>query len=377
MGDKPGGIEEAFDVSERRYRVLFDAALDAIFLWTPQGKVVECNVAACDMFGCSREELTGMEAADLVSPELRDELPALLERSRSEGGLQVETRGVRSDGSSFDAEVSSRVVRLGGDERIIVYVRDISHRKSVEAERALLRAQLLHAQKFEALGMMASGIAHEINNPMQVIINYAQLLSNRIESGTEEREFCEEIRSESFRVASIVRELLSMARPQSREPRNENLLEIVWSTLLLFRSAQIHEDFEIRVCVEEDLPFIVCHRQDVQQVLMNLLTNARHALNRRFPGKHPDKVVIVGAERIEKQGRPFVRTSVEDRGPGIPAQVAERIFEPFFTTKPEGEGTGLGLSVSTQIVRAHGGELTVASEPGRFTRFDLDLPAAQ
>ncbi|MCE5264517.1 MAG: hypothetical protein LLG97_13410 [Deltaproteobacteria bacterium] len=117
-----------------------------------------------------------------------------------------------------------------------------------------------------------------------------------------------------------------------------------------------------------------CRSQQIQQVLMNLLTNARDALNERYPGYSPEKRLRVTAEIIRKQGRTFIRTTVEDNGIGIRAEIRDRIFDPFFTTKPKETGTGLGLSISYGIVRDHGGELTAESEPGRYTRFHVDLP---
>jgi signal transduction histidine kinase len=123
-----------------------------------------------------------------------------------------------------------------------------------------------------------------------------------------------------------------------------------------------------------DLPRIKCRSQQIQQVLMNLMINARDALNERYPGHSPEKKPRVFARLTERQPRRYIRLTVEDSDKGIPAQIRNRIFDPFFTTKPKETGTGLGLSISYGIVRDHGGQLSVESEPGRCTRFHVDLP---
>ena len=124
----------------------------------------------------------------------------------------------------------------------------------------------------------------------------------------------------------------------------------------------------------DDLPVIKCRSQQIQQVLMNLFTNARDALNERYPEHDPDKIMKVSVRPFEKAGRPWVRTTVEDHGSGIPDEIRERVFDPFFTTKDRTQGTGLGLSISRGISKDHHGELCVESEPGEYTRFQLELP---
>jgi signal transduction histidine kinase len=126
--------------------------------------------------------------------------------------------------------------------------------------------------------------------------------------------------------------------------------------------------------VPTDLPDLMCRSQQIQHVLMNLMTNARDALNERYPGPDPDKVLDISARLCTKEGRRLIRVNVEDHGTGVTPEVRERMFEPFFTTKPRDKGTGLGLAISHGIVKEHHGELTVESEPGVYTRIHLDLP---
>ena len=135
-----------------------------------------------------------------------------------------------------------------------------------------------------------------------------------------------------------------------------------------------HDQIDLQVDIPEDLPKFKCRSQQIQQVLMNLMTNARDALNARYPDYSPQKQLRVSARLLEKDGRRYIRTTVEDFGTGIEPEIRDRIFDPFFTTKPKETGTGLGLSISYGIVRNHRGELILESEPGQYTRFHMDLP---
>ena len=241
-------------------------------------------------------------------------------------------------------------------------------------EQRMMEARLQEQQKLESIGMLAGGVAHEINNPISGIMGYAQLILDGVDPA-ETREFAGEIITEVERVAAIVKNLLTFARHEGRERGPARAGDIVQSALKLFctivRSDQITLGFD----VPDSLPAVSCRSQQIQQVVLNLLTNARDALNDRYPGYDEDKVIKITVAAVVKKGKTWVRTTVEDHGGGIPVDLRERIFNPFFTTKRPGRGTGLGLSVSQRVVAEHGGELSVESEVGAFTRFHLDLPA--
>jgi signal transduction histidine kinase len=254
------------------------------------------------------------------------------------------------------------------------FFRDITERKRAEKERQQLGAQLVQAQKLESIGTLAGGVAHEINNPIMGIMNYAQLILDRLGPESPVVEFATEIGKETERVAKIVKNLLAFARHEKQAHSPARMCDIVESTLSLIRAVMRHDQVTLEVDVPADLPQIKCRSQQIQQVIMNLLTNARDALNQRYPGNDANKKVAITARLIEKDDRPWIRTTVEDHGPGVPEDLRERIFEPFFTTKPRDKGTGLGLSISHGIVKDHGGELSVESAVGEFTRFQLDLP---
>ena len=252
---------------------------------------------------------------------------------------------------------------------------DITERVQAEEEKIQMEAHLRQGQKLESIGTLASGVAHEINNPIMGIMNYAQLIGERLDpSQSQLREFADDIGRETERVAEIVRNLLIFARHGKQDHSQARIADIVSGTLSLIRTIIKRDQITLEVDLPDDLPEIKCRSQQIQQVLMNLMTNARDALNQRYSEYDPDKIIAVRVNLFEKEGRKWIRTTVEDHGAGIPTEIRERIFDPFYTTKDRATGTGLGLSISLGIVQDHHGELTFESEEGQPTRFHLDLP---
>ncbi len=250
---------------------------------------------------------------------------------------------------------------------VVLNARDITETRQLEEK-------LAQSQKMESIGILAGGVAHEINNPINGIMNYAQLIIDRSEEGTQATELAGEIIHETERIARIVRNLLTFARHEKQSHSPARLSDIADSVLSLIQTVMRHDQIDLQIDIPEDLPTIKCRSQQIQQVLMNLMTNARDALNSKFPGYAPEKRLLISARLVHKRDKRFIRTIVEDFGIGIPPELRDRIFEPFFTTKPKGSGTGLGLSITYGIVKDHHGELSVESEPGEFTRIIMDLP---
>jgi signal transduction histidine kinase len=205
-------------------------------------------------------------------------------------------------------------------------------------------------------------------------MNYAQLIARR-SGGTDVATYAQEILQEAQRVASIVKGLLSFARQEGEPYTDVHPRELVESTLALISALLRKDGIRIEQDLAADLPPIRCHPQQIQQVLMNLLGNAREALNTRYPGSDKGKALYLTGRAWKREGTSFVRLTVEDHGIGIPQPALDKIFDPFWSNKPGGHA-GLGLAVAQGIVVEHGGAISVESEAGRRTRMHVDLPAA-
>ncbi len=257
----------------------------------------------------------------------------------------------------------------------LIISEDITQQRTAEA-------QARQAQKLESIGTLAGGVAHEINNPINGIMNYAQLIKDRTDgSETSVCDFADEIVKETNRVTRIVRNLLAFARQENGERTPVRVKDIVEDAMSLTGAVMRRDQIRVSVDIPEELPDLTCHGQQIQQVIVNLLMNARDALNEKYPDFSEDKTVAVSAVPVESlyvagegDKTAGIRLSVEDHGPGICETVRARMFDPFFTTKPRGKGTGLGLSILHGIVHDHGGNVVVESEEGKWTRFQVDLP---
>ena len=340
---------------------------NAVVLWVrPDGSLTFVNDAACRMLGYMREELLKMAVWDIDAEYPKERRLAAWDELKEQGTEVSESVFRRKDGETFPVEITAQFIEFRGRELEFAVAFDISDRKQLEA-------QLRQSQKLESIGTLASGVAHEINNPLTGIINYAQLIRDRV-GNPKLKEYADGIHEEGLRVAEIVRSLLSFSRHEQEHYRPARMIDIVDASLSLYAALLRRDGIELEVDVPEDLPTFDCRSQEMQQVLINLLANARDALNLRYPDGGDDKRVGVHARVRTADGRDWLRLSVIDRGTGIAEEVLDRVFDPFFTTKSRDQGTGLGLSVSYGLVRDHGGRMSVESAPGEGAEFHVDLP---
>lgn len=267
-------------------------------------------------------------------------------------------------------------VDVDGQTKALILLRDVTEEK-------MYRAETMRAGQLASIGELAAGVAHEINNPINGIINYAQVLlddSSQVSLEGEahhpvQREMLDRIIKEGERIAYIVRNLLFFARQREEEAEVVAIEAIIHDSLSLIKHQLQKDGVIIRTDISEGLPTIKVHPQQLQQVFLNLLSNARYALNQRYPGRDPGKKVEIRCRSVQGQGRTRVRTEITDYGAGIPPELLTQIFEPFFSSKKPGEGTGLGLSISAGLVRDFKGELRVESVLGDHTTMTVDLPA--
>ena len=370
--------ETNLQVAEERFRVAAQSLSDVLYEWDIRSSV-EWFGNIDGLLGYAPGEFPRtLEAwVDILHPEDRDRVWRAVDRQlRGEAPYDIEYRVRREDGGWRHWLARGTALRdaSGTPYRWIGAITDVTDRKALEAERAQLEIQARHHQKLEAIGTLAGGVAHEINNPITGIMNYAQLIADAAAPGSRAAEYAGEIVRETERVATIVRNLLQFARHEKQAHSPARLADIIEQTLSLLRAVFRREQITLTMDVPEALPALNCRSQQIQQVLMNLLTNARDALNEKYPGHDADKTIRITVQRFEQAGRSWLRLTVADQGPGIPSEIQARIFDPFFTTKPRDKGTGLGLSISHGIVQDHHGRLHFETAPGTGTQFHLDLP---
>jgi PAS domain S-box-containing protein len=374
-------LYEALQRSEASFRSLLDGLPDIVVLLDHRGTIEFVNHLGD--FPSDRASFVGMDGATLMGPSNAPRWRAAFERVLETGERQELEVEIELFGAPRWFNVRLVANQFGGRVgKVMSISTDITRRKLHERERLKLEMQLRQRQRLESIGTLASGVAHEINNPVQGIMNYAELLLSQPDDPTVVEEFGQEILVESERVAAIVRNLLAFSRQELGEESVPRALEeLVESTLTLFRSVVRRDHIELAIEIPPEL-WVSCRPQQIQQVVMNLVSNARDAINARHGnefGAGSDsteaRTITIRGSSLERDGRAFVCLSVEDRGTGISEELRARIFDPFFTTKGRDQGTGLGLAVSHGIAVDHGGDLWVESELGRGSTFHLELPA--
>jgi PAS domain S-box-containing protein len=329
------------------------------------------------IFGVSKEigPLNFAVLNEMIVPEDREILKQTV--SRMQEGLPLppeEFRIRRPDGTirTLHSELDAIRDGLGNVVKLIGVNRDVTELRETERQRDSFERQLQQAQKMEAIGTLAGGIAHDLNNALLPVIALSTLLLGHAEQGSRERGNLEIIHAAGQRARELVRQILTFARTSEPERGRLDPATFAESVLRLLRST-----LPATITIEERIeagPLICADETQLNQVLMNLVTNAAQAIG-DHKGKISVEIAPVGVSPLGN-GKPAIRISVIDTGCGMDDGTQRRIFEPFFTTKGVGEGTGLGLSVVHGIVVSHGGAISVDSEPGHGTRFDVYLPIA-
>jgi PAS domain S-box-containing protein len=374
--------EAAVRESEERYRGLFEQAPDSIMLMTLTGEgppvIFDCNEATCTMHGYTREEIVGNPISMLDAPKDRGLIPERTRRIMAGEVLSFEAEHIRKDGSRFPIEVIARKVEIGGQPVLQGIDRDISERKRAEEEKRSLEAQLAQAQKMEAIGGLAGGVAHDINNVLGAILGAASLIEEDLDEKHPINEHLQKILVACHRGRGFTRNFLGYAR------KGSFVKERLCPNLLIGENAQLLSHTipkKIRVDTALD-PVVKCMRGDrslVGQALMNLCLNAVDAMD-------GEGVLLIESRNVElDESRPpalqeldpgeYVEVTVNDTGHAMDEETLAQAFDPFFTTKPAGRGTGLGLSMVYGTMVSHGGIATIQSTPGEGTAVTLLFPA--
>ncbi|MFL5605806.1 MAG: ATP-binding protein, partial [Gemmatimonadaceae bacterium] len=352
---------ETLRQAEWRFRTLFRAAPDAVLtVLQTTGRVREANDAVREVFGLDPHQVVGRTLAEMIVPGDRALLEDALAKAFAGAPARVEVQVMVPEGSTrLVALAASRLPEADPPSALLVG-RDMTHERE-------MRLRLMESDRLAAVGELVAGVAHEVNNPLSSISAFAQLLLRDGSLTQSQRESIEVIRAETMRASQVVKDLLAFARRS--EPQQAPLdINGVVSRTLRMRQYQFSEEV-VRAVPElaDDLPSVMGDARQLQQVCLNLITNAVQAMSPGGGGTlHVRTYAADGMVRLE----------VIDTGPGILPEARAHIFEPFFTTKKEGEGTGLGLSVSYGIVTAHGGTIEVVETGAKGTTFRVSLPAA-
>ncbi len=359
--------------SEQWHRSLFENATDGITVLDKNGIIVNVNEKACEMHGFSRDALVGAHIKLLEDSESKEKMTERMRQIIEGESFVYETRHHKKDGTLVDLEISAKAITIGDELFIQSFYRDITERKKIQEH-------LLQSQKMESIGVLAGGIAHDFNNILTAILGHTEIIRRNSLLDVKSTNSLGVIEDASRRAGRMISKLLGFARKSKYEIVPLQLNDVVYDTIKLLERV-IDKNIEMTVELDSHLPLIQGDTNQIEQIVMNLMVNARDAMQRG------GRIVIKTAVVNVKQGMldiptyilpgEYVVLSVTDTGTGIPESILNKIFEPFFTTKERGKGTGLGLSMVYGAIKEHKGYITVQSVPGAGTTFTVYLPASR
>jgi len=364
--------------AEARYRALFDSNMLGVIAWNQARGIVEVNDAVVHMLGYTRAQYEPLIAEwGGLAPNLG--VQGLAEMAATGRAVPFEKELLRADGKPLPVLIAAAALERGGHEGVGLLV-DLSERRQAEQARRDLEDQLNHAQKMDAIGRLAGGIAHDLNNMLAAILGFASVMRADLPDDDPMQDDLEQIVKASDRAAALTRQLLAFGRKQMMQPQVLDLNELI-DNLRKMLGRIIGEDIDLVVRQGDGLGSVKADPGQLEQVLVNLVVNARDAMPKGgvLTVETSSALLDEGQARRMlgvKPGR-YVLVMVKDSGHGMDARTRERIFEPFFTTKEQGKGTGLGLATAYGIVTQSGGHITVESRIGSGTTFWIYLPVTE
>jgi PAS domain S-box-containing protein len=367
-------MEDALRASERNYREIFNATNEAIFVHDARtGKVLDVNQSMLAMYGCDYDGALRCDVSDLslgMPPYSAAEAREWIDRAAREGPQLFEWLCRRCDGQAFWAEVNLKGAMIGGHRRILAVVRDISDRKQAETEAQQHLAELTRAWHANTMGEMASGLAHELNQPLCAIVNYTNgclRMTKRPGASVELlRSPMKQVAEQAERAANIIKHIRGLVARRGRDRSPLDLNEVLLSALDMVRLEADRQGVTIDTQLATDLPPIPADAVEIEQVAMNLMRNAIEAMS--VP-EATNRILTLGTSQT-KDGQ--IAIWVSDTGPGFPSDLAEKLFNSFYTTKRD--GLGIGLSLSRRIIEAYGGRLWAESDGRTGATFRCILP---
>lgn len=334
------------------------------------GNIEYVNPRFTQVTGYSLEEAIGQKPNIIKSGEHKDEFYSNIWQTITSGNeWRGELLNRKKNGQLFweRASISPIVDSNGVIRNFLAVKEDIT-------EKIRLEKDAMRAAHLASLGELAAGVAHEINNPVNSIINFSKILADKNKDNSVGLDICNRMIKEGKRIASIVRNLLSFAREGEGQKEHVILADILADTLALCRLPLRKAHINVEVNIAENFPSLVANKHQLQQVFLNIITNAQYALNEKYQDSMKRKSLIISAKKTNGKKQPYLRIVFHDNGTGIPARIKDKILDPFFSTKPINQGTGLGLSISHGIIEDHKGKISFDSKEGEYTKTIIDLP---
>lgn len=361
----------ALDEQERISTAIIKTSIDAIMVVDEAGVLLDLNPAAMTMFGYSRAAAVGRPIADLIIPKAARSAHAAGMARYAETGIsrmldqRLTVDAMKSDGSIFPIELTISEIRLPGRRVFSAHLRDLTAAHAAEAEMARQRERLHQTEKLSAMGSLLAGVAHELNNPLAILVAQSTLMVETT-ADLNQRRRAERIHAAAERAGRIVKSFLAMARQKPEKRETVAVNPLIGATVDMLAYGLRSHGVGVETRLDPANPTVLADADFLGQVMANLIVNAQHALAER---PEPRRIVLM--TRAEPDA---VVIAVDDNGPGVPAHLREKIFEPYFTTKPTGVGTGIGLSISKSVIEAHGGTITLGTSEEGGARFTIRLP---
>ncbi|MBI5056078.1 MAG: PAS domain S-box protein [Nitrospirae bacterium] len=361
-------LKQRFLEAEHTIKGIFNLSPSMLCIMDFKGVIETVSPASEAIFGISPADMRGRRLSDFGFADNAWRL-----HDDNDGNQTINCYADYASGDDTMKYLQCNMHPVPSEELIYAVVIDITGHKLAEEAARKSEAEAMRASHLASLGELAAGVAHEINNPVNGIINYAQLLTDKLDNKSVEGDIARRIIKEGDRIAVIVKSLLSITRMKEHERTFVILNELFQDVFNLVETQLLKDGTKIRTELSGEAR-IWCNPQQIQQVFLNVINNARYALNKKYPAGVEGKELHLRTEWLTIADKPHLRIVCHDNGIGIPKEDIGKIFNPFFSTKPKGEGTGLGMSISYGIIQEHGGKITIESVENEYTDVIIDLP---
>jgi len=349
---------------------LFNSLHDPLLLVNSAGLIKEVNPALLAAANKKYDDVIGRGICEIIHGGRWPHIECPLEEFLRTCSPRVEDTRLPGLRGEYSLSIVPITTQQKGEQLILLIARLLT-------KEEILKVDSIRIAQLAAIGELAAGVAHEVNNPINGIINFAQLLLDDCQEESSQSELLRRIVNEGERIATIIYSLLSFARETTDSYAIVDINEVVRDSMSLVAHQLKYDGIEVVIDLFEPSCFILGNHSQLQQVVLNLFSNSKYALNERYPKSVPEKKIEITSSVTWRGDQKYFRLSVRDFGTGIPQSILDKMFEPFFTSKPAAHGSGLGLSISYGIVSNHKGFLRVDSVLNKYTDLIIEIPASE